>query len=141
VGCGRHGNHHGLCRRHAALAEYRRDPTKAKAKSARRRYQAARGMDAVDKDLSLSYRKAIAADPCLYCGAPGTEVDHFYPLAKGGTDAWWNLCMACVVCNRRKHAHCGTWLALGGPSREPKYRRRQLRQSRRRARRHVAQAD
>ncbi len=44
---------------------------------------------------------------CWYCGAPTNpfrnfEVDHFIPLAKGGTDDDSNLVPACSRCNGRK---------------------------------------
>jgi 5-methylcytosine-specific restriction endonuclease McrA len=60
-------------------------------------------MDAVDRVLSVEYRKAIANDPCTYCGRPGEQDDHRLPLARGGTDHWWNLHRACTNCNQRKH--------------------------------------
>jgi hypothetical protein len=39
---------------------------------------------------------------CVYCGRPGTVVDHFLPEAMGGTDDVWNLFPACLTCNARK---------------------------------------
>ena len=44
---------------------------------------------------------------CYYCGCNcegGMEIDHFYPLAKGGTHEISNLRVSCRSCNRRKHA-------------------------------------
>ena len=38
--------------------------------------------------------------------------DTYFPIAKGGTDHWWNLVRSCGPCNRRKHAYCGTWFIL-----------------------------
>jgi hypothetical protein len=77
-------------------------------------------MDALDRALSADYRRAIAGDPCTYCGATASQVDHIFPVAKGGTDHWWNLTRACESCNKSKAAHCGTWFLLlrggaGGP--------------------------
>lgn len=69
-------------------------------------------MDVQDRELSASYRKAISNDGCFYCGAPGAHDDHFYPLAKGGTDHWFNLVRSCAFCNMSKGAHCGTWWIL-----------------------------
>jgi len=69
-----------------------------------------------DRTISIEYRKAIANDPCYYCGRleDMMEVDHYIPLAKGGTDHWWNLVHACADCNRRKHAmHGDDFLLLG----------------------------
>lgn len=70
------------------------------------------GLAEADLDVSASYRKAIAADPCHYCGAAGEQVDHYYPVAKGGNDRWHNLVAACAPCNNRKSANCGTWFRL-----------------------------
>lgn len=43
---------------------------------------------------------------CVYCGAhpPNVEleVDHYFPLARGGTDDYGNLVTACLECNRGK---------------------------------------
>ena len=45
---------------------------------------------------------------CGYCGVPEDwaggelEVDHFRPLARGGTDEFTNLVYACTSCNRFK---------------------------------------
>lgn len=48
---------------------------------------------------------------CEYCHAPESafnfpfEVDHFIPLAKGGTDDLDNLVFACRACNAYKAFH------------------------------------
>ncbi|MGC4925550.1 HNH endonuclease [Streptomyces sp. DT117] len=113
-GCTTHAQYRGLCRLHRQRQDYRDNPIPFKAKTARRRYQASRGMDAADREHSTAYREAIDADPCRYCGGR-TEVmhvDHQYPLSKGGTDHWWNLAQACSNCNLTKHARCGTWFLL-----------------------------
>lgn len=41
---------------------------------------------------------------CAYCGttAGRIEVEHMRPISRGGTDAAWNLTLACTNCNRRK---------------------------------------
>jgi 5-methylcytosine-specific restriction endonuclease McrA len=41
---------------------------------------------------------------CAYCGTTSgpIEVEHLVPLSRGGTDAHWNLTLACASCNRRK---------------------------------------
>lgn len=41
---------------------------------------------------------------CFYCKYPldDYEVDHYYPIAKGGSNAPDNLVVACVSCNRSK---------------------------------------
>ncbi len=42
-------------------------------------------------------------DRCVYCGAGGyLEVEHFYPLSKGGHHVRSNLVPACIDCNRAK---------------------------------------
>ena len=43
---------------------------------------------------------------CVYCGdAEGPfHIDHIKPVAKGGTDALNNLCVACAKCNLSKGA-------------------------------------
>ncbi|MGW6218385.1 HNH endonuclease [Streptomyces olivaceus] len=100
--------------------QYALHPERWHAAKARRKQRLAVGMDALDKALSADYRRAIRADGCTYCGRRITgdmHVDHYYPLAKGGTDHWWNLTQSCGPCNRHKHDRCGTWLIL---SRSPR---------------------
>lgn len=70
-------------------------------KSRRRQHELIR-MDAVDRMLSVGYRKAIANDPCSYCGDPGEHDEHVHPLSRGGSDHWWNLVRACAPCNHSK---------------------------------------
>lgn len=85
------------------------NPEARQASSARRRGRVQVDMDATDRLLSTLYRQAIKGDPCYYCGSPVTHhVDHFFPLAKGGTDHFWNLVRACERDNLSKHAQCGT---------------------------------
>lgn len=81
-------------------------------KAMRRRRNMTDGLTKEDLDISLEYRKAIMNDPCSYCGAPGEETDHIFPVNLGGKDHWWNLTRACKDCNRRKAAHCGTYYIL-----------------------------
>lgn len=80
----------------------RQNPVAVKASIQRRRGSAGKGMDAVDRLLSVEYRKAIVHDPCVYCGAPGGHNDHVHPIVRGGTDHWWNLQRTCQRCNHRK---------------------------------------
>lgn len=126
-GCEAPYHAHGMCRRHWA-ADYHRKNRKVRnaqmrehylanreeyyAKTHRRRQRVEADMDALDKALSADYRRAIADDPCSYCGERSDSVDHFFPLAKGGTDHWWNLVRACETCNKSKSARCGTWFLL-----------------------------
>lgn len=49
--------------------------------------------------------KSIVELPCCYCGQPGpSTVDHYIPLARGGTHTLDNLRPACRSCNSRKGA-------------------------------------
>lgn len=98
----------------AHYAEHGRiSPEAQRAAAARRRQRATHGMDDLDRWLSAEYRKAIADDPCFYCGDPETHhVDHFFPIAKGGTDVWFNLVAACRDCNLSKFTTCGTAFLL-----------------------------
>ena len=44
------------------------------------------------------------APGCMLCGAGDVplELDHFYPLARGGVDADYNWILLCQDCNRKK---------------------------------------
>lgn len=91
------------------VKEYRKaNPEIKSAAEGRRRARIAVRMDAIDRLLSSEYRKCIKDDPCYYCGAMSAQTDHYYPLAKGGTDHWYNLVRACDFCNNQKNATCGT---------------------------------
>lgn len=93
----------------AKVKKYREENPEVKAAAQdRRRTRATVSMDKIDRLLSVEYRKCIKGNPCHYCGAPGTQTDHYYPLAKGGTDHWFNLVRACSSCNNRKSTSCGT---------------------------------
>lgn len=85
-------------------AFYAANPEWNAAKHARRREQASLQVDAMDRALSIEWRKAIKNAPCFYCGERQEVMhdDHVRPLAKGGTDHWWNLARACASCNHRK---------------------------------------
>lgn len=126
-GCG--ASHHagGMCRPHWAAdyhlknraqrnarmrEHYLANREEYYAKTNRRRQRVEANMDALDRALSADRRRAIAKDPCAYCGGPSTQVDHYFPIAKGGIDYWWNLVRACEPCNKSKAAHCGTWFML-----------------------------
>ena len=91
----------------AFRANWTPNPEAKRAKDARRRARRrgsnSQPLDAVDRLLSVEYRKAIAGDPCMYCGSLGEQDDHKLPIARGGTDHWWNLQRTCRSCNLRKH--------------------------------------
>jgi hypothetical protein len=82
------------------------------AKTTERRERVARLVTKTDRLQSAARRRDIAGDPCWYCGGPGENNDHFFPIAKGGTDHFWNLVRSCEHCNKSKAAHCGTWFTL-----------------------------
>jgi len=41
---------------------------------------------------------------CAFCGSTvgDIQVEHLLPISRGGSDAWENLALACLACNRRK---------------------------------------
>ena len=85
------------------------NPEARQAMHARRRRRLDAEMDDLDRMLSVLYRIAIRNDACYYCGSPVTDhVDHYFPLAKGGTDHWWNLVRSCRADNLSKQVMCGT---------------------------------
>lgn len=47
-------------------------------------------------------RIIIIADPCVYCGAEATVVDHAMPRSRGGSNKRRNLVPACKSCNSAK---------------------------------------
>lgn len=111
-GCDRHGRYGGYCSTHRDRLKYAMDPEPFKARVALRRQRSVLP-SAEDRDLAMEYRYAIRNDPCSYCGRPGaSDVDHIYPLSKGGTNHWWNLTKACDPCNSEKWSRCGTWFRL-----------------------------
>lgn len=57
-----------------------------------------------DIESVLDYQEVLAADPCVYCGAPTEAIDHIHPYASGGVEEWHNLTSACKRCNSRKNA-------------------------------------
>lgn len=54
--------------------------------------------------VDLDYARLLLSDPCSYCGGAGGTIDHIVPIAKGGTNDWWNLTAACKSCNSGKCA-------------------------------------
>lgn len=72
--------------------------------------------------VSPKVREAVRAvyhQQCGYCGVSETwtgselEIDHFHPVAHGGTDDLSNLVYACPACNRFKGDY---WPAEGAPA-------------------------
>lgn len=111
-GCEERPVGHGRCRLHWERARYAADPEPFKARVALRRQRAGKLSD-VDREISEGYRYAIRNDRCTYCAADDApHTDHIFPIAKGGTNHWWNLARACQRCNLEKWARCGTWFRL-----------------------------
>lgn len=47
----------------------------------------------------------LSAGACAYCGSESLlEVDHIFPVSKGGTNDRGNLQPLCWLCNRKKGA-------------------------------------
>lgn len=94
----------------------RENPGLRSAARMRRRMRAEEGLTDMERLLSLARCIEMTGDPCFYCGAPSEEVEHYFPLCKGGTDAWQNILPACAACNHGvggKHSMCGTAFMLG----------------------------
>jgi 5-methylcytosine-specific restriction endonuclease McrA len=49
-----------------------------------------------------SYAGALLGDPCAYCGAEATELDHIVAAGTGGENDWANLTPVCRRCNSQK---------------------------------------
>jgi 5-methylcytosine-specific restriction endonuclease McrA len=60
-----------------------------------------RKADPLDSD-DRAYAAILFRDPCSYCGAPSTSIDHIVPIAAGGGNGWPNLTGACGPCNSSK---------------------------------------
>ena len=52
-------------------------------------------------DAELYFRK-WNREPCVYCGEPGTTLDHIFPSSLGGGDEPENLALCCDDCNQKK---------------------------------------
>jgi 5-methylcytosine-specific restriction endonuclease McrA len=55
---------------------------------------------------------AYYGQDCIYCGALATGVDHLQPVARGGTNDFYNLAPCCKECNLKKAAR-PIWVMLG----------------------------
>lgn len=59
------------------------------------------GMSSSDLEVWLKAQDKV----CFYCAVDckdNYEIDHFYPLSKGGRHTEENLVIACQGCNRKK---------------------------------------
>ena len=91
------------------LREWRAaNPNKVRAQKFRRRQRECLPLD----PEASAYLDVIAGDPCAYCGAEATTVDHVIPLERGGSNEWDNLTPACGSCNPSKGTKPFlTWMA------------------------------
>lgn len=66
-------------------------------------------MSRISQDLEKQVREA-SKNRCGYCLTPQSltshklEIEHIYPISKGGTSEKENLCLACRHCNLHKSA-------------------------------------
>lgn len=83
---------------------YLNNQPKVKLNRYRRRERLVVAMTAQDIKDTKSHLDRIRNDDCFYCGqiTPTMHYDHVEPLAKGGTNHWWNLVRACQPCNSSK---------------------------------------
>lgn len=95
---------------------WRTDPRFRDIGLAARRTRRARKLNAtIFGPVSTAVQAAIlAAGKCVYCDGPAEELDHVWPLAKGGVHHESNLVPACVPCNRTKSDR---WLPNWNPVR------------------------
>ena len=103
----------------ARALQYARDhPEQARASQLRHHRRGIEGMDALDMEYEVEYRKAIRNDPCFYCGGPGDHDDHYQALdgKPKGNNMWFNLVRACASCNCSKRTmHGDDFLAKINP--------------------------
>ncbi|NBT52594.1 MAG: hypothetical protein EBV86_14675 [Marivivens sp.] len=58
------------------------------------------------REIRLHFEQVFEKNKCCYCGKEGpVEVDHFYPIDKGGPHVLGNFVPACHECNSNKRAH------------------------------------
>jgi len=90
----------------ASAARDKANPEARKGRKARHRARTLISMSKLDRKKSTLHRKRIKNDPCFYCkGFTSTmHDDHYFPLARGGTDHWFNIVRACSTCNQKKNS-------------------------------------
>lgn len=69
----------------------------------RRRRARMSGADLGDPKLTDAYCRIIRTDPCAYCGAPASDVDHIDAISRDGSHSWENLTAAWRNCNVSKY--------------------------------------
>jgi hypothetical protein len=52
--------------------------------------------------MGNGYKKVLMRDPCVYCGAKPTGLDHIQPESKNGPNNWQNRAPACRTCDQAK---------------------------------------
>jgi 5-methylcytosine-specific restriction endonuclease McrA len=85
-----------------ALAKWiEQNPEKIKANSKKRK-AIIRGAEA--KQISSKEIQKLLSNPCFYCGsAKNIEIDHIFPISRGGKHQIGNLVAACKQCNMSKN--------------------------------------
>ncbi len=106
------------------IREYRRNRSKKRhvrdVHAANERLRRARLADADGKHTASDVYRLHAAQKgrCYYCGeklGDDYHVDHYIPLAQGGTNGADNIVLACPACNLSKGAKMpGDWLQENG---------------------------
>jgi hypothetical protein len=67
-------------------------------------------MSKISKELDKEVRE-VSKNRCSYCLTPQSltshklEIEHIYPVSKGGTSTKENLCLTCRHCNLHKSAN------------------------------------
>jgi hypothetical protein len=59
-------------------------------------------MGGAGNKMSEGYKKILLRDPCVYCGAKPTGLDHITPESKNGPNNWQNRAPACKTCDQKK---------------------------------------
>lgn len=69
----------------------------------RRRRARLHGAALGDAESTDTYCRILRTDPCAYCGAPASDIDHIDAISRGGPHSWENLTAACRSCNVSKY--------------------------------------
>lgn len=76
----------------------------------RRRRARMSGADLGDPKLTEAYCRIIRTDPCAYCGAPASDVDHIDAISRDGSHSWENLTAACrTATSASTTSHCSAF--------------------------------
>jgi 5-methylcytosine-specific restriction endonuclease McrA len=99
-------NEENKLQRGAYAQAYRRDEKNRERINAHNRNRKARKKNAegVHAEADLIAIRTAQGGVCFYCGGSleHPHADHFLPLSKGGSNARWNIVVACAKCNIRK---------------------------------------